>query len=86
MTSFSYLHRSQTHTGDKKVPLLRSTTVKAKHGEQQHDIFLKPYYIPVDREDISAIEIHIAPDTGDDIDFGEGKAQCVLHFRQQNYR
>jgi len=71
-----------SRVGDAMVPILRTVPVTGDSGDNVNQTFLRPYYIPVTRGYISAIEIHIASATGDEIRFEKGEVICVLHFRK----
>ena len=41
----------------------------------------RPHYLPVSKNNIEKIEIHITDDLGKMIDFGKEKVVVKLHFR-----
>jgi len=71
-----------SRVGDAMVPNLRTVPVTGEHGDNVNQTFLRPYYIPVSRGYISAVEIHIASTSGTEIPFDKGEVICVLHFRK----
>ena len=78
--------------GDASTPLLRVLPMKTHVKENQEQvssyIFPDPHYIPVSRDYIESITMHLMTDTGEFIPFLLGKTIVKVHFRRRrpNYR
>ena len=74
------------YIGDVKAPLLLTCPLKRK-GKQDivHQVeFLKPTYIPLNRNSLEQINIGIYDDAGVLIPFLYGKTKLTLHFRRRS--
>lgn len=68
--------------GDVTTPLLRAISIpSSENGNQVCLYYDKPFYIPVSRNHIESIEILMCDENGEQIKFGNGRTQVVLHFR-----
>ena len=70
--------------GDTVTPLLRAIGLRTKNykwGSAIHEVFVRPHYIPVNRNYITDILIELKDDTDNPINFNFGKSIVKLHFR-----
>ena len=68
--------------GDTKAPLLRVLAARGTRGDVISSTFIKPYYIPIAKDDFDSIEININNEFGLPMPFTGGKSLVVLHFRR----
>jgi hypothetical protein len=68
--------------GDTKAPLLRIVRATDKSGYNEHIIYEKPLYVPLQQKTFDSIEIDIRTDVGNPIPFEYGKVIVTLHFRR----
>jgi hypothetical protein len=68
--------------GDTKAPLLRIVRATDKSGYNEHMIYEKPLYVPLQQKTFDSIEIDIRTDVGNPIPFEYGKVIVTLHFRR----
>ena len=69
--------------GDTKIPLLQLVSIHGDHGDYVRERYETPIYTPVQRNNISDIQIDITDDTGRGIPFQAGKTIVTLHLRKQ---
>jgi hypothetical protein len=67
--------------GDTTAPLLRIVNVTGKNGDNVHEVYEKPLYVPLQQKNFDSIELDIRNDVGDSIPFESGKLVALLHFR-----
>ena len=79
-TFYTDIIKSQYH-GDVVVPVLRTVTVKGKHGSYVSKNFERPHYVPLNKKMFDTISINIRDEAGDLIAFKHGKVIITLHFR-----
>ena len=72
--------KSQYH-GDVVVPVLRTVTVKGKHGNYVSKNFERPHYVSLNKKIFDTISINIRDEAGDLVAFEHGKVIITLHFR-----
>lgn len=73
-----------TLSGDVEVPILRVVPFNRRGDDLHlHVEFLNLHYVPVSRSYFDEIEINIRGDTGDPIQFTQGKSMVKLHFRRK---
>jgi hypothetical protein len=75
---------SYSSVGDTKVPLLRVIDTQGSYGQMVSTTFTHPHYVPLARNDLETIDIHINQELGRSVPFEFGKAVVTLHFRRQN--
>ena len=69
--------------GDTLAPLLRIVDATAgRRGENVHQSFDPPRYMPVRKKRFDTIEMLIKDEYGEDIAFEGGKSVVTLHFRR----
>lgn len=73
--------KTQYH-GDVVVPVLRTVTVKGKHGSYISKNFERPHYVPLNQKIFDTISINIRDEAGDLVAFEHGKVIITLHFRR----
>ena len=74
------------YVGGDRVPLLRYIPIpNADYGETVYKEFLNPNYLPVCINQLQRIDIGLYDDTGEKIQFEEGRTVATLHFRKRNY-
>lgn len=67
--------------GDEMAPLIRNVVVMNEYTHSVCRIYEAPHYIPVNKSEIYTINIDIRDDTGEKIQFIEGRVIIKLHFR-----
>ena len=72
--------KSQYH-GDVVVPVLRTVTVKGKHGSYVSKNFERPHYVPLNKEIFDTISINRRDEAGDLAAFEHRRVIITLHFR-----
>jgi len=73
--------------GDTKAPLLRIVNrMSDRGGENVHESFNHPLYIPLQKRYFDTVEIYLMTDTGLPISFRFGKSFVVLEFRRAAYK
>jgi len=73
--------------GDTKAPLLRIVNrMTYRGGENVHEAFNPPLYIPLQKRCFDTVEINLMTDTGLLIPFRFGKSLVVLEFRRAAYK
>ncbi len=68
--------------GDVRAPLLRSTVVTGKYGENVREVYTKPMYLPLRTNHFDTVEIAIKTETGQLIPFQYGNSYVTLHFKR----
>jgi hypothetical protein len=68
--------------GDVKAPLLRSVIARGRYGENVHEVFSKPMYLPLRTNQFDTIRISIKDESGRPIKFNYGNSCVTLHFRR----
>ena len=68
--------------GNVRAPLLRTVTVKEKHGRDVSLIYEQPHYLPVNKKLFDTIEINIRDATGRKVPFQRGRVVVKLHFKK----
>ena len=74
--------KSQYHS-NVVVPILRTVTVKGKHGTYVSKNFERPHYVPLNKRIFDTISINIRDEAGDLVAFEHGKVIITLHFRRR---
>ena len=69
--------------GNSSSKLLNTVGIKGDTGDNVHEIFTSPHYVPVAYPEIKDIEIKITDDAGNVIDFKRGRVVVKLHFRKK---
>lgn len=69
--------------GDTSVPLLRTLPSAENSPDLVHVTYVKPHYIPVSRTAFSTIEIQLASDRGEELQFLNGHTTLTLHIRRR---
>ena len=64
-----------------KAPWLRTVRVSGNQGETVDAFFVDSYYVPLSKTHFDTIEILLADDHGQMINFQTGKVTAVMHFR-----
>jgi len=73
--------------GDTKALLLRIVNrMTHRGGENVHETFNPPLYMPLQKRCFDTIEINLMTDTGLPIPFRFGKSFVVLEFRRAAYK
>ena len=78
---YTDINKSQYH-GDLVVPVLRTVTVKEKHGSYVNEKFERPLCVPLNKKIFDTISINKRDDAGDLVAFEQGKVIITLHFRR----
>lgn len=69
--------------GDTQAPLLATLPVHGNPNEEFYWPFFPPYYISLNQNNISSIEIKICTESGDPFPFDKsGRVVCKLHFKR----
>lgn len=68
--------------GNVRAPLLRTVTVKMKHGNDVSLIYERPHFLPVSKKIFDTVEIDIRDATGRKIPFQRGRVVVKLHFKK----
>ena len=68
--------------GDVTAPLLRSTVVRGKYGENVHEVFHRPMYLPLRTNHFDTVRISIKSESGESVPFTFGNSCITLHFRR----
>ena len=72
------------HVGDTLAPLLRVIPLlESSDKPMEYIIFNKLQYLPLSRNQISTIEIHLSSQLGQQLSFTSGYTFVTLHFRRQ---
>ena len=72
------------HVGDTLAPLLRVIPLlESSDKPMEYMIFNKLQYLPLSRNQISTIEIHLSSQLGQQLSFTSGYTFVTLHFRRQ---
>ena len=73
-----------TNVANVKVPLLRTVRVpvKAEFGEVIHFEYKNRFYVPVNTNYISSVDIDMRNEMGGSVHFVEGKTLLVVHFQR----
>lgn len=75
----------QVVVGDTKVQLLRTLPLVCDSEISiNHQTFVNPIYVPVQKKHFDSIEINIITDSGDAVPFTVGKSIAVVHFRRSS--
>ena len=77
--------RSQ-YVGDFKVPLLRVIPVMSKYGAMCSIRFEKPYFAPINKDEIQTVQMDIRDEQGNLFPFTAGKVVVTLEFRRRLLR
>ena len=71
--------------GDGESPLLGVVPIKGDLKDVSYFTFPHPYYVPLERHEISEINLKLKTDTGDPFPLVKnGKVVCRLHFRRKH--
>jgi hypothetical protein len=68
--------------GDVKAPLLRSVIARGHYGENVHEVFSKPMYLPLRTNQFDTVRISIKDESGRPVKFNYGNSCVTLHFRR----
>ena len=79
--TYTDIIKGQYH-GDVVVPVLRTVTVKGKHGSYVSKNFERPHYVPLNKKIFDTVGINIRDEAGYLVAFEHGKMIITLHFRQ----
>lgn len=71
----------ETVVGDKEAKLMRTVPITGLFNERVNYEFRNAHYHPIEKSEISRIEIDIRDDTGTRIDFGDEEVSLTLHLR-----
>lgn len=83
---YIYSNIVQPHLcGDEYLPLLRTINITGEEGDYISRVFEIPHYLPLSSNFIDFIEIKIADDLGNNIQFQYGKILIKLHFRVRSF-
>ena len=73
--------------GDTQAALIGVCPVTGQDGEQRHYVFNPPFFIPLNTQSISSLEIKIADEYGDIVQFDPtGKVLCRIILRRRPRR
>lgn len=83
---YVYSNIVQPHLcGSDYLPLLRTVNITGEEGDYISKIYEIPHYLPLTSNFIEFIEIKIADDLGNNIQFQYGKVIIKLHFRIRSF-
>lgn len=67
--------------GDVQAPLLKIVKVEGKDGDVVNAHFVRPHYVPINRQHFQTIHVETRLNSGELVPFESGKVFLVLHFR-----
>ena len=72
------------YVGGKLVQLLRYIPIPTvEYGDTVYKEFLNPVYVPVAMNELRQVDLALFNDSGDQIQFTEGRTVVTLHFRKR---
>lgn len=71
--------------GESKSNLLGIAEVQGEDGQVVTKTFERPMYVPLCKQQMDTVEIDISRDTGEEVQFMQGKVTCTLHFRRRHF-
>jgi len=70
--------------GDTLAPLMGVCPVSGSDGDQQHYVFNPPFYIPINTQSITSLNLRITDQYGEEIPFDpSGQVICRIIFRRR---
>ena len=75
---------SYNTVGEIRSPLLRVCNVRDNFGQTVHDMFIRPLYVPVSRNEFDTNLVNIRYEMGKPMPFEFGKTVVTLHFRRRH--